>query len=70
MLVTNSSTPFGNTTFLVDGVPQQASYYKSSELKELIKNGYKVTAIKTIGSNLNPTNKRYPKLGKITIQKQ
>jgi hypothetical protein len=70
MLVTNSPTLFGNTTFLVDGVPQQASYYKSSELRDYIKNGFKVTSIKTIGSNLNPTNKRYPKLSQITIQKQ
>lgn len=69
MLVTTSSSPFGNTTFLVDGIPQQASYYKSAELVEYIKKGYRVTALKTIGSNLNPTNKHYPKLSKITIQK-
>lgn len=70
MLVTNSPTVFGNTTFLVDGVPQQVTYYKSSELRDYIKKGFKVTSIKTIGSNLNPTNKRYPKLSQITIQKQ
>jgi hypothetical protein len=70
MLVTNSPTVFGNTTFLVDSVPQQVSYYKSSELRDYIKNGFKVTSIKTIGSNLNPTNKHYPKLSQITIQKQ
>ena len=70
MLVTNSSTPFGNTTFLVDGIPQQASYYKSSELIEYIKNGFKVTSVKKIDSNQNPTNKLYPKLSQIIIQKQ
>lgn len=70
MLVTNSSSPFGNTTFMVDGVPQQVSYYKSAELTDYIKRGFKVTELKTIGSNLNPRNKRYPKLAKITIQKQ
>lgn len=70
MLVTNSSTLFGNTIFMVDGVPQQASYYKSSELTEYFKNGFRVTSVKMIGSNLNPTNKRYPKLSKIIIQKQ
>lgn len=69
MLVTNS-TPFGNTIFMVDGVPQQASYYKSSELTDYFKNGFRVTSVKMIGSNLNPTNKRYPKLSKIIIQKQ
>lgn len=70
MLVTNSSSPFGNTTFMIDGVPQQVSYYKSAELTDYIKKGFKVTALKTIGTNLNPTNKRYPKLARITIQKQ
>lgn len=70
MLVTNSSSPFGNTTFMVDGVPQQVSYYKSAELTDYIKKGFKVTGLKTIGSNLNPTNRHYPKLAKITIQKQ
>ncbi len=69
MLVTNSPTPFGNTIFMVDGVPQQVSYYKSSELRNLIKKGFRVTSVKAIGSNLNPTNKQYPKLSKITIQK-
>lgn len=70
MLITNSPTMFGNTTFLVDGIPQQVSYYKSSELRDYIKKGFKVTSIKITGSNLNPTNKRYPKLSQITIQKQ
>lgn len=70
MLVTNSPTPFGNTTFMVDGVPQQASYYKSTELIDYIKKGYRVASIKAMGSNLNPTNKKYPKLAKITIQKE
>ena len=70
MLVTNSPTPFGNTIFMVDGVPQQASYYKSSELIDYFKKGFRVTSVKMIGSNLNPTNKHYPKLSKIIIQKQ
>ena len=69
MLVTNSPIPFGNTIFMVDGVPQQVSYYKSSELRNLIKKGFRVTSVKAIGSNLNPTNKQYSKLSKITIQK-
>ena len=69
MLVTNSPTPFGNTTFLVDGIPQQVSYYKSSELTDYIKKGFRVTGLKTISRNLNPTDKRYPRLAKIIIQK-
>ncbi len=68
MLITNSPSPFGNTTFMVDGIPQQVSYYRSSELREYIRRGFKVTELKTLGSNLNPTNKNYPKLTKITIR--
>lgn len=70
MLVTNSSTPFGNTIFIVDGVPQQVSYYQSSELREYFKQGFKITSIKMANRNLNPTNKHYAKFTKIIIQKQ
>lgn len=70
MLVTNSSSPFGNTIFIVDGIPQQVSYYQSSELRAYFKKGFKITSIKMANRNLNPTNKQYAKITKIIIQKQ
>lgn len=70
MLITNSLLPYDDTTFIVDGISRQASYYQSPELIDCIKRGYKVTDLETIGSNLSPLSRRYPKLSKITIQKQ
>lgn len=70
MLITNSLTSFSKTIFVVDGVPKPVSFYQSHELIDYIKKGYRVTSVKAISSNHDPTSKRYPRLSQITIQKQ